>query len=220
MSEVAIVGAGLVGPLLALILVARGFKVNIYESRKDPRKNESEGRSFDLALSKRGLDALEKAGLKHVVLNGNSVPVDSRLVYKRDGSTFVWLYGQRGECLHSIERKRLNYLVLDEAERKGVNIHFEHKVVDCDVKKGELTVEAGQEQRRVVSDFIFGCDGAHSVVRMRGILRAPNSRFRYEQSYIPYGYKELHVPATPDGRYALNETHLHLWPRGAEICDN
>ena len=213
-ADVAIVGAGLVGPVLAMLLVGRGFTVKIYERRKDPRQNESEIRSFDLALSKRGLDTLKKAGLIHKLLNGNTVPVDSRLVYQRDSSTYVWWYGEKGDVLHSIERNRLNSIVLDEAESRGVVIYFNHKVEDCNVQTGELKILRNEEERfEVKSDFIFGCDGAHSVVRMRGFMRDRNTGFRYEQSYIPYGYKELHIPVAQDGGFALKETHLHLWPR-------
>lgn len=213
-GEVTIVGAGLVGPVLAILLVGKGFTVKIYETRKDPRQKESESRSFNLVLTKRGLDTLKKAGLLHKLLNGNTVPVDSRLVYQRDNSTYVWRYGGKGDILHSIERNRLNRIVLDEAESRGVKIYFNHKVEDCNVQTGKLKILKNNEERfEVESNFIFGCDGAHSVVRMRGFMRDRNARFHYKQSYIPYGYKELHIPVAHDGGFALEETHLHLWPR-------
>ena len=214
MTEVAIVGAGLVGPVLAIMLIARGFAVKIYECKKDPRKTEKwASRSVNLTLSKRGLDGLEKVGLKHVVLNGNSVPIDSRLVYHSDNSTTVWRYGREGDLLHSIERNRLHHIVLDEAERRGAMIFFEHEVVKCNVKEGKLTIlKTGAQERTVTCKFIFGCDGVHSVVRMKGIMQVHDVRFCYEQKYIPYGYKELRVPPQ-HGHFALIKRHLHLWPR-------
>jgi kynurenine 3-monooxygenase len=39
-------------------------------------------------------------------------------------------------------------------------------------------------------------------------------RFNYEQRYIEDGYKELLLPANPDGSYKLDKNALHIWPRG------
>lgn len=210
MSEIAVVGAGLVGPILALMLHAKGFSVEIYEAKKDPRNLESEGRSFDLALSKRGLDALEKVGLKETILNGNSVPVDSRLVHNVDGTTSVWPYGG---SLHSIERKRLNRILLDAVERKGIEVHFEHRVVECKVHEGIIAYECCNERKEVKFDFIFGCDGAFSAVRRHGMMRDRETHMDYQQQYIKHGYKEIHVPETSYGDFAFEPKHLHLWPR-------
>ena len=62
-QTIRLVGAGLTGPLLALGLVERGFRVDIYERRPDMRQVRiSAGRSINLALSTRGIHALTKAG--------------------------------------------------------------------------------------------------------------------------------------------------------------
>ena len=63
-ETVSLIGAGLNGPLLALGLVKRGFRVEIYERRPDMRRVAiSAGRSINLALSTRGIHALTQAGL-------------------------------------------------------------------------------------------------------------------------------------------------------------
>ena len=59
-----VVGAGLAGALLAVLLARRGFVVEVYERRADPRDAQSErGRSINLALAARGTAALERAGV-------------------------------------------------------------------------------------------------------------------------------------------------------------
>ena len=55
---------GLAGSLLACFLARRGLRVTLYERRADPRAAGAErGRSINLALSARGIDALERIGL-------------------------------------------------------------------------------------------------------------------------------------------------------------
>ena len=64
-----IIGAGLAGALLATLLAQRGFKVEVFERRGDPRiEGYAGGRSINLALAERGLHALRQAGLDDAVL--------------------------------------------------------------------------------------------------------------------------------------------------------
>ena len=62
-KEVTIVGSGLTGPLLS-ILLAKKYNINVemYERNPDFRKTDSySGRSINLALSERGINALKEA---------------------------------------------------------------------------------------------------------------------------------------------------------------
>ena len=62
-KSIVIVGAGLVGSLLAIYLARRGYNVKIFERRPDIRKvKTNQDRSINLALSDRGLLALKKVG--------------------------------------------------------------------------------------------------------------------------------------------------------------
>ena len=65
--SVTILGAGLVGSLLAIILRKRGYEVVIYERRPDMRKAAigAAAPSINLAMSARGWKALDLAGLRH-----------------------------------------------------------------------------------------------------------------------------------------------------------
>ena len=63
MADVGIAGAGLAGPLLAVYLSRRGHDVTLYERRPTRARPARPGRSINLALSARGIDALERVGL-------------------------------------------------------------------------------------------------------------------------------------------------------------
>ena len=69
----------------------------------------------------------------------------------------------------------------------------------------------------VEADVIFGADGANSEVRksMRANLNEsdPNGKHSFSEELIEHGYKELIIPPGDDGKWVLDESSLHIWPR-------
>jgi kynurenine 3-monooxygenase len=81
MKSVTVVGAGLVGSLIAIYLANRKYKVTVLERRSDMRKaNVDGGRSINLALSTRGLAALEEIGLAETIRK-NAIPMKGRMMH-------------------------------------------------------------------------------------------------------------------------------------------
>lgn len=208
-----IVGGGLVGSLQALLLSKRGFEVDLYESRTDIRKaNHFSGRSINLALSVRGREALKIVGLETTVLDG-AIPMYARMIHSVSGSTSPQAYGKGEQCIYSVDRRKLNELLLNEAERApNISLHFEHKLVRANLTDKELTFVKGINANEVKTstDFVFGCDGAYSTVR-RQMMRW--GRLNYQQEYIEHGYKELTMPPTVSGDFSMAPNFLHIWPR-------
>src|SRR3954462_5142398 len=102
--QVTILGAGLVGSLLAIILRRRQYPVTIYERRPDMRKAAiGAGRSINLAMSARGWRALELAGLKDD-MEPLAIPMKGRFLHMPDGSTAFQPYGRNGEAIYSVSR--------------------------------------------------------------------------------------------------------------------
>lgn len=213
-NEISILGSGLIGSLMSIYLKKRGLDVHVYEKRPDNRKGEysEEGRSINMALSNRGWKALEKAGLGDKVLP-LTMPMYGRKIHDEHGKTTFIPYGKEGQCIYSISRGKFNQLLVDEAEKLGAHIHFEHRVDDIDLKNHELLVSdsAGQQQR-IGSNVIIGSDGAYSALRNAMLKQV---RFDYKQEYISHGYKELTIPANAAGEYAMDPDALHIWPRGS-----
>ena len=214
MQNVAVIGGGLAGALFALELAQRGHKVDVYERRSDPRKRRGEeGRSINLGLSKRGITALTEVGLREQVL-AVAVPMEGRVIHGPDGGQRFQPYGiSRQEVLHSIDRNELNDMLLDRAEaHPAVTMHFEHRCTGVDTAKREVTLErADGSAVRIQPDWIVGADGAFSRVReemQRG------QRANFSKEFLEWGYKELNLPANPDGSSQLRLNALHVWPRG------
>src|SRR5580704_4154122 len=213
-DTVAIVGAGLTGPLLAVSLVQRGFCVEIYERRPDPRRVRlSAGRSINLAISVRGIHALREAGLWESMSN-IIIPMKGRMMHSLSGELTFQPYGKdETEVINSISRADLNAALMNAAEARGVAIHFNQRCTGFNLQTGTVRLrneETGRETG-VEPDIAIGADGAASAMRTE-MLKLP--RFNFSQQYLDYGYKELTIAAGPDGKHLLDTNALHIWPRG------
>ncbi|MFM1875343.1 MAG: hypothetical protein RL266_1080 [Bacteroidota bacterium] len=208
-----IIGAGLVGSLHAVYLAKRGVKVDVYERRPDMRTVDiSAGRSINLAISHRGLKALDRVGLKEKVLK-MVIPMPGRMIHDMEGNTNFQPYGKQGQHINSVSRGGLNALLMTEAENAGVKIHFNERCMKMDLDAGKATFrnEVTGNVSEVVADHIYGTDGAFSEVRHAMMM---TDRFDYSQTYLKHGYKELSIPAAVGGGFRIEKNALHIWPRG------
>ena len=213
MKKATVVGAGLVGSLWTALLAKRGYRVDVYERRTDSRKaGYAGGRSINLALSNRGWKALERAGLAEAIAR-EAIPMSHRVMHAVDGSLVRQPYGKDGQAIYSVSRGGLNEQLMTLAEQSGnVHLHFDRRCLDVDLKTGAAAFESGDGSlERVEPGLLFATDGAYSAIRSAMIK---TDRYQYQQQYIDHGYKELHIPAGPNGAYQMEKNALHIWPRG------
>jgi kynurenine 3-monooxygenase len=207
MGEVVVVGAGPVGSLLALTLARRGHDVEVYERRPDMRSVDiAAGRSINLAVSTRGLHALDEVGLDDDVV-GEAVPMRGRMTHAPDGKVALLPYGRSDrEFIHSMSRGGLNKLLMTRAEETGrVRFHFNQRLLDYDFDLRVVRFEPGGYLR---AEVIVGSDGSAST--LRACVSADVS-----QDVLTSGYKELTMPAIGRGGFAMYKNALHIWPRGS-----
>jgi kynurenine 3-monooxygenase len=209
--DIAVVGAGLVGSLLALGLKRRGFDVAVFERRPDPRTSGViGGRSINLALSDRGLLGLASAGVLGDV-EQVAVSMPGRRMHARDGSTTYMPYGLHGEAIRSVSRGGLNQTLIGLCRAADIPLFFDAACLDVELATGKATFERKDGSRVLVeAGLIAGADGAFSAAR-RPFLRT--DRFDYRQDYLAHGYKELTIPAGPGGSFLMEKNALHIWPR-------
>lgn len=211
-KHIAICGAGLVGSLLSIYLIKRGYKVTVFERRGDMRKSDYVGgRSINLALSNRGIRALTEVGVAEEI-KAVSIPMHGRVMHDVQGNLSVQPYGKQGQFINSVSRSALNIVLMNKAEELGVDFHFDQRITQIDLDKTSMTVHSNQPQdyRLWTMDYIIGADGAFSAVR--GSFQITD-RFDYSQDYIDHGYKELHIPPGAAGSFQLEKNALHIWPR-------
>jgi kynurenine 3-monooxygenase len=210
--NVTILGAGLVGSLLAIILRKRGYGVTIYERRPDMRSlSMSAGRSINLAMSARGWKALELAGLKDE-MEPIAIPMYGRYLHQPDGQTAFQPYSKNNEAIYSVSRGELNRKLMTLAEKNGAVINFEHRCAQVEVANNVLHFELPDKTKKSIqADMLFGADGAFSALRSS---YAQMDRVNTAQNYLEYGYKELTIKAGLDGEWLMEKEALHIWPRG------
>ncbi|MBX0333804.1 FAD-dependent monooxygenase [Pontibacter sp. HSC-14F20] len=213
-KNITIMGAGLVGSLLSLYLAKRGHKVDIYERRPDMRKTLLDGgRSINLALSDRGFRTLRGIGIEEAVRKV-AIPMHGRMMHDEQGNLTFQPYGKEGQSIFSVSRAGLNAALMDLSEpNPDITYHFNRQLLDLDLHRSKATLrnhETG-ELEELQTEMLFGADGAFSMVRN---AMQKTERYNYSQSYLEYGYKELSIPATADGGWALEKNALHIWPRG------
>jgi kynurenine 3-monooxygenase len=214
-ESINIIGAGQCGTLVAIMLARHGYEVEVYERFRDPRIEDAEaGRSINLALAARGLNALEKVGIDRLI-QPLLVPMRGRMVHGQDGSTEFLRYGQhRDEEIYSITRLGLNQVLLGAADEiDNLHLNFEQNAIGYDAP--DRTVHVRDERDgslyQIEADPLFAADGAGSNIRRSF---DGTGTFGGIENMLSHGYKELSIPAGPDGSYQLDPNALHIWPRG------
>jgi kynurenine 3-monooxygenase len=209
-----IVGAGLAGTLMACYLGKTGHRVDLYERRPNPRGLEQvAGRSINLAISVRGIQALREVGLAEEVLRA-AIPMRGRMMHSLAGELTFQRYGKDdSESINSISRAGLNIALVNAAARHpSVRLFFGRRCTAFDPQTGaiDLVDEKSHEATKVASRILIGADGAYSAVRLQ---MQTLGQFNFRQDYLDYGYKELHILPGPNGLHQMERHALHIWPR-------
>ena len=214
--ELTIVGGGLAGALLAILLAQRGWSVDVYERRGDPRVHGyAGGRSINLALAERGLHALRQAGADRAVMQ-QAVMMRGRYVHPLHGEPGLQRYGRDdSEVIWSISRGELNIVLLDIAESHGARLHFDHGLARVDFDAGIAVYRHHEVEVARPFHALVGADGAGSTLRGEiGKVSALGER----TEWLDHGYKELEIPPTASGDFRIEPNALHIWPRGHFMC--
>src|SRR5256714_3515927 len=226
-TKFVLIGSGLAGGLLAAYLGRRGHEVDLYERRADPREgNIVGGRSINLAISTRGIHALEQIGIAEEALR-HAIPMRGRMIHDKSGALHFIPYDvDPKKCINSIGRGALNTTLIEAAQRyPNVRVHFNHKCTDVDLDSAPVrlvsesaarTPQLRDRDARVAEitargDGVIGVDGAFSAVRHSMQRKMVN--FQYDESYLAHAYKELTIPPGPDGSWRMEKNALHIWPR-------
>jgi kynurenine 3-monooxygenase len=214
-TKFVLIGSGLAGGLLGAYLGRRGYDVDLYERRPDPRaENFVGGRSINLAVSTRGIHALEQLGIAGEVMP-HAIPMRGRMIHDKTGRLHFAPYdADPNKSINSIGRAALNTVVIEAAQRyPNVRVAFNHRCTDVDLDSATahlLNVSTNQPLN-CAGDTVIGVDGAFSAVRHA--MQRRLDRFDYSQNYLAHGYKELSIQPGANGSWQMEKNALHIWPR-------
>jgi kynurenine 3-monooxygenase len=210
--NIAIIGGGPAGSLLAIFLARRGLTPVVVE--RGPRFTYAPprgGRSINLALAARGIAALRRAGIEAEVAK-LLIPMRGRMVHDLSGAQRFLPYGQHAtEEIYSVSRATLNTLLYElAAQRHGVEYRFGEQCLGVEADGTPLIESQDGAQRRLDADIVLAADGAGSEVRR---ALAASGAITASEDLLDHGYKELTLAAR-GGDFALDANALHIWPRG------
>jgi kynurenine 3-monooxygenase len=212
-AQIAIVGGGLAGSLLAIMLARRDIKPIVIE-RAAPLDvgPGGQGRSINLALAARGIKALRHAGV-FAAVEPLLIPMTGRMLHENGGAQRYLAYGQhRDELIYSVARDTLNRTLYELArDELGVEYRFRHECTGLAGAPGSASIDSPGGSYVLDAELLVAADGAGSAVR-RALQAAGAVSAR--EDMLDHGYKELALPAAADGGFALSPGALHIWPRG------
>jgi kynurenine 3-monooxygenase len=212
-TKFVLIGSGLAGGLLGAYLGRRGYDVELYEKRADPHQgNVVGGRSINLAVSTRGIHALQQLGIADEVLR-HAIPMRGRMIHDKSGTLHFAPYDvDPAKCINSIGRAALNTTVIEAAQRyPNVRVSFNHRCTEVDLTDATCSLETESGRVTARGDAIVGVDGAFSAVRQS--MQEKLEKFEFNESYLAHGYKELTIPPAAEGSWRMEKNALHIWPR-------
>ena len=209
-NQLTVIGSGLTGPLLSSILALKhNCNIEMYERSEDARKNNTfSGRSINLALSNRGINALKYAGIYNNDFESMLIPMYGRTIHSVNGEEIFQPYGNKKEHhINSVSRSEINKMLINFAEKTGkVKCHFNMKCDKIDLPNNKIYFNGIDH---TITTPIVGADGYRSVIS-KHISDLKNEKLGYVD--IDHSYKELTIKPK-NNEYQMEPHSLHIWPR-------
>jgi flavin-dependent dehydrogenase len=197
--DVAIVGGGPAGAVLAARLARRGYAVVVFE-----RSPAYRWRACGVFSSPASVEELRAAGLDDETLRQVARPAPAMRVETSAGTTFRLTYGDDGPVAApavSFDRSGLDPELLSLAERAGAKVRRGEAVVH--VEPGRVVARGPDGESVVEARVVVGADGIRSsVARAFGVVRAPRLGDRVGLTFHVAQPGTPGTPATPPLRDA------------------
>jgi len=211
--NVCVVGGGPSGAAVAVALRREGHAVDLYEAYPHPRQKPAQNnnpKAYVIALGPRGQQGLTRAtGIRPEQVQGGIRT--GNLARHAGGSHPRAKLMQRDQPALIVPRQALAAHLLDEAEKAGVRLHLEHRLVGIDFERRIATFETASKKKvERAYDLLVGCDGSKSAVRT--LLDDAAADFSVERTEVDS--MEYQVAVLPEQRLfsdKLPADTVHAW---------
>ena len=158
-----IVGGGIAGPAAALALHQIGVESVVLEAW--PRPDGRAGSWFTLAPN--GLHALDVLGARHLATE-HGIPSERNVMVgatgRQLGSLSLGVPLDDGTVAVTMKRSRLALALLEECERRSIEVRFERRVIGA-VTRADGVIVTLDDGSTLHADLLVGADGVGSQVR-------------------------------------------------------
>ena len=202
-TQVAIIGAGPAGTLLALILKQRGIESVVIERQS---KEYILGRIRAGVLEWTSVEVLQAAGLGDRVMAEGNRHGSVKIAFRSRDIVAIDFERLAGKPMVAYGQTKIQEDLYAAAERENLNIVFEASDVELHgvtTDAPAVTFTANGETQRIDCEHIAGCDGQHGVSR----TAIPDDvKSEYESAY-PFGWLGIlsETPPLPHLIYANSE---------------
>ncbi|GJE94995.1 FAD-dependent monooxygenase [Phanerochaete sordida] len=165
-TRVGIIGAGIAGPVAAMLLKQQGYAPTLYERLDAPSEA-----GLGLGLQHAGLEVLARIPGLLAHIDGYAVdeihfysvlPADAGLLGVSDHPRRLRAAHSLGHV--SVQRPLLHARLVEYAARLGVPVKFGHKLARLEQDAEGVTMVFSNGATETAS-FVVGCDGLHSNTR-------------------------------------------------------
>jgi len=172
-----IVGGGIGGPVLGMWLRQLGLEVVLAERRVSSARAEG---AF-LGLAPNGMNVLGALGLAEAV-GGRGAPCGAFRFHNAAGRPIGEIdrsadAARFGAPLLMVRRGELQELLLEEAERRGVQVLRGARLLALDTAAPRSVGALFEDGRTAHADLLVGCDGLRSATRQLLMPEAPEPAF-------------------------------------------
>jgi len=171
-TEVAIVGGGPAGAVVATLLAHAGREVVLFERTRVPA-----WRAGGVFTSPATMTALRRIGVESPVLGALARPIPGLRVETRRGTSFRLTYGDDGSLAATavgLDRPAFDAALLAMAEQAGADVQMGVAVRRMTAARegAQLAIQRGTATATVKASVVIGADGLRSVVaRSMGVVR-------------------------------------------------
>lgn len=218
--QVHIVGAGTVGCVTSILLAQRGYRVNLYDKRPDPRSGEvTRGRSVHVIISARGWKTLDNIGNSDQI-RSICMPLFGRHIHWLDEHISVQPYTKTGDAIFCVDRNLLHAALVESVSVIPlVHTSWQHELLKINTQQRELIFslqDAKADSKRGIINTNYerlcGTDGAFSTIRTA--CTEGTQPHSVQTEWMRIAYKEIRLDLEIVYALALDPRYFQIWPRG------